>query len=584
MKSSDSPFVTDWFAVSLRWLVLLGAVISLALTGGILAIPNTLFFILVFWNLTLTLLAGMNTRMKYHREACLGVDLLVAVVYFVVSGGFAHPLWWLGILPVFTAALYFEWRGILVTVPLMIIVQVVVTLNQSDDASNLLFPIGSGILLILISILFGFLGVRLVHTLHNIRQAQLDAQREKLRIENERMRAIYNLTSTLTSTLNYQRVLDSVLDLSLSAVNTDPDSAAEDRLVAVVMLYSKNDVLEVASARRLTPADKRATLQGQSGAVGRALEKDKPVLVRDIKSDPELSRIVTFQVCREIYCFPLRSGFSAYGILLFGHPEIGYFTPDRRETLDILGSQAVIAIQNARLYQDLVDERDRMIEVQEETRKKLARDLHDGPTQSVAAIAMRINLVHRMMTKTPENAALELEKIEELARRTSKEIRHMLFTLRPLVLESQGLVAALQSMAEKTNETYLQHIQVQVDDSMLQNMEIGKQSVIFYIVEEAITNARKHAKAGNIWVRFHPYGEGIALLEIQDDGIGFDVASVTRAYDQRGSLGMVNLRERAELINGVLNLQSAPGKGTNVQVYVPLTEEAADRLHHPAKK
>jgi signal transduction histidine kinase len=225
-----------------------------------------------------------------------------------------------------------------------------------------------------------------------------------------------------------------------------------------------------------------------------------------------------------------------------------------------------------------------MIEVQEETRKKLARDLHDGPTQSVAAIAMRINLVQRMLAKSPRAAQPELEKIEDLARRTTKEIRHMLFTLRPLVLESQGLVAALQSMAEKTNETYAQSIQVQVDESLLTNMEMGKQSVIFYIVEEAITNARKHAKAANIWVRLKPYSKDIALLEIQDDGVGFDVAAVTRAYDQRGSLGMVNLRERTELVNGVLNLQSAIGKGTRVQVYLPLTEEAADRLHHAAKK
>lgn len=584
MRASDSPFIADWFAVSLRWLVLMGALLSISMGGNIFVFPSVPLVILVFWNLSLTLLAGLNIRIKYHRQISLGMDFLIISVYFVASGGFASPAWWLGVLPLFTAALYFEWLGIIVAVPLITLVQISVTAFQSTAISSLLFPIGSGILLILIGIVFSFLSTRLVQTIRRSRQVQLDAQREKLRVENERMRAIYNLTSTLTSTLNYERVLDSVLDLSLSAVNTDPETAADDRLVGVVMLYSKNDALEVASARRLTPADKRATLRGQAGAIGRAIEEDKPVLVRNVKSDPELSRIVTFVVCREMYCFPLRSGFNAYGVLLFGHPEPGYFTPDRRETIDILGSQAVIAIQNARLYQDLVDERDRMIEVQEETRKKLARDLHDGPTQSVAAIAMRINLVQRLLTKDPQSAAPELGKIEELARRTSKEIRHMLFTLRPLVLESQGLVAALQSMAEKTNETYSQQIQIQVDESLLQNMEMGKQSVIFYIVEEAITNARKHAKAAHISVRLHPYGKEIALLEIQDDGVGFDVAAVTRAYDQRGSLGMVNLRERAELVNGVLNLQSAPGKGTRVQVYIPLSEEAADRLHHAAQK
>jgi signal transduction histidine kinase len=137
-------------------------------------------------------------------------------------------------------------------------------------------------------------------------------------------------------------------------------------------------------------------------------------------------------------------------------------------------------------------------------------------------------------------------------------------------------------MAGKTKEIYNQNVLVKVDESVLENLEMGKQGVIFYIVEEAVTNARKHAKAEHIWINMRPIEQGIALLEVQDDGVGFDVASVNRAYDQRGSLGMVNLRERTELVNGVLNLQSAPGKGTRVQVYIPLSEEAADRLHHTA--
>ena len=119
-------------------------------------------------------------------------------------------------------------------------------------------------------------------------------------------------------------------------------------------------------------------------------------------TDPELTHFVAFMSCNEIYCVPLRSGYNAYGILLFGHPEPMYFTNGRREVLDILGNQAVIAIQNARLYQDVVDERERMIEFQEEARQKLARDLHDGPTQSVSAIAMRINMAQRMLTKDPK--------------------------------------------------------------------------------------------------------------------------------------------------------------------------------------
>ena len=248
--------------------------------------------------------------------------------------------------------------------------------------------------------------------------------------------------------------------------------------------------------------------------------------------------------------------------------------------LDIIGRQAVIAVQNASLYQNLVEEKERMVEVQEEARKKLARDLHDGPTQSVAAMAMRINLARRMLAKDSNSATDELVKIEELAHRTTKEIRHMLFTLRPLILESQGLTAALEAMAEKMHETFSQVVMINVDERVLEDLEMGKQGVIFYIIEEAANNARKHANALHIWVRLKSFEPGIGLLEIEDDGLGFNVEAVNKNYDKRGSLGMVNLRERAELVHGLLHIDSAVGKGTRVQVYIPLTEEAADRLHH----
>jgi signal transduction histidine kinase len=238
----------------------------------------------------------------------------------------------------------------------------------------------------------------------------------------------------------------------------------------------------------------------------------------------------------------------------------------------------VIAIQNARLYSDLEQEKNRMMEIQEEARKKLARDLHDGPTQSVAAIAMRLNFVRRLMDRDIKATAEELVKIEDLARRTTKEIRHMLFTLRPLVLESQGLIAALEAMAEKMHETYNQNVIIDADQDVVPQLEMGKQTVIFYIAEEAVNNARKHAQAAHIWVRLKSVDKDLDLLEVQDDGIGFDVNSVDASYETRGSLGMINMRERAELVNGLLRIESAEGRGTRVRVLIPINEEGADRL------
>jgi signal transduction histidine kinase len=312
--------------------------------------------------------------------------------------------------------------------------------------------------------------------------------------------------------------------------------------------------------------------------IGRVIEVGTPQILKTIPKDPELSRIVALRACNAAYCLPLRAGLDTYGVLLFAHPSSDFFTTSRRELLDIIVSQAVIAIQNARLYSDLEQEKERMMEIQEEARKKLARDLHDGPTQSVAAIAMRVNFARRLLDRDLQGAADELYKVEDLARRTTQEIRHMLFTLRPLVLESQGLVAALEAMAEKMHDTYNQNVLIEAEQSVVPKLEMSKQAVIFYIAEEAVNNARKHAQAVHIWVRLKPLDEDVTLLEIEDDGVGFNLGAVDASYEQRGSLGMVNMRERAELINGILHIDSAEGKGTRIQVVIPLSEEASDRL------
>jgi len=148
------------------------------------------------------------------------------------------------------------------------------------------------------------------------------------------------------------------------------------------------------------------------------------------------------------------------------------------------------------------------------------------------------------------------------------------------VLESHGLTAALESMAEKMRETYNQNVIVISDQEIVTKLEMSKQVVVFYIAEEAVNNARKHAKAAHVWVRLKAVEDDMALLEIEDDGVGFDPGSVNSSYEHRGSLGMVNMRERAELVNGVLNIDSVEGRGTRVLLLIPLTNEAHERMRH----
>jgi signal transduction histidine kinase len=396
--------------------------------------------------------------------------------------------------------------------------------------------------------------------------------------------AIYRLMSALSATLNYQKVLETALDMSGTVLTGPGDST--DRMVSAVLLFSPVDnepnkmIMHIGSARRLTVADLRITLDGTSGILATTIDQGEPQLGKNVSKDPELGRIIAMRSCTSVFCLPLRAGLDTYGVLIFAHPDPDYFNPQRRELLEIIAHQAMIALQNARLYRDLEQEKERMMEIQEEARKKLARDLHDGPTQSVAAIAMRVNFARRLMNRDQEAASEELSKIEDLARRTTKEIRHMLFTLRPLVLESKGLVAALEAMAEKMHDTYSQNVLVEADPLVVEHIEAGKQSVVFYLAEEAVNNARKHAEAAHIWVRLKLVQPDMALLSVEDDGVGFNVGAVDANYENRGSLGMINMRERAELLNGILHIDSAEGKGTRINIAIPLTEEAYDRLRN----
>ncbi len=300
----------------------------------------------------------------------------------------------------------------------------------------------------------------------------------------------------------------------------------------------------------------------------------------ELSKDPELSRLMTLDERKVALCLPLIRGMNAYGVMLFAHTNPEFFDQERVEILQMVSNQAVIAIQNAGLYQDLAKEKEQIVQTQEEAQKKLARDLHDGPTQAVSAIAMRASIAQKMIETSPQEATEELARIEKLARQTTQEIRHMLFTLRPLVLESEGLVAALKTMADKMKEVYQQNVVIDADPQLVKELESSQQTVVFYLVEEAVNNARKHAQASEIRVRLVavPNENCVAMLEIADNGVGFDVQSVLSSYERRGSLGMVNLRERTDQLNGLLRINSVPGKGTYIRIFIPLSEAAADRL------
>ena len=411
-------------------------------------------------------------------------------------------------------------------------------------------------------------------------QAQLVAEqknRERQIIDmQERTRAIYDMAAVLSSTLNYEKILQAAMNVGWLGLR-DKQREIPEKLVSMVLLFRSSDnQLHVVVSRGLTRLDEQRATPGLEGVIGEALKTTIPVFGDNPRKDLELGNFVAFQTMRSVMCVPLRAGFDNYGITVYGSPFPDAFTNEHLELLTAIGSQATIALQNSHLYQNLLDERDKLIDAEEDARKKLARDLHDGPTQDVAAIAMRMSIIQKLLERSPSEVPNELRKIEELARKTTKEIRHMLFTLRPLVLENQGLTAALGQLADKMKESYDQPVTVRVSRDAERYLDTHQQGVIFYIIEEAVGNARKHAQANMITVNVYKQ-EDVILVNISDNGVGFDTTEAEqKAMERGGHLGMINLRERAEMVGGTLRMESARGKGTSITVVVPIKETVSE--------
>lgn len=577
MHNNASYPLMDWVVVTLRWLLLLIATLALALGSGLAQNTLPIFIAYAIFSTLLTALLISRPLSTSIRGLSVGADALFTLAAFYLTGTFLGNLGWLGVVPVLSTSWYFQAPAWVIAALFFPLVQGLIALVDIKFPGMVIPVLGVGALYLLSGGLSALAGQTLIR--QKIWSRHLTATGIVHQSLRERRGEIYKLIIELSASLNTQQVFDKAVNLSTEALSQLTLRA--EKLVSAVFIFNQETPprLELVSQRGFAHADLPLTLHGATGLLKALLEDGQPSLSKSFHADTELGQIVSLQKCRSLYAVPLRSGLDSYGLLLFAHPEANFFTPEVCEVLDILGSQALIAMQNARLYQDLEREKERMMEIQEEARKKMARDLHDGPTQSIAAIAMRVNFARRLLDKNPKTAAEELFKIEEMARRTTKEIRHMLFTLRPLVLESQGLVAALHSMADKMLETYGQKVIIEAQPTCVEQLETGKQAVVFYIAEEAVNNARKHAHAEHIWVRLRNLGKDFALLEIEDDGVGFDPQKVKLAYEQRGSLGMVNMREHAELVEGVLRIDAAPQRGTKVQVVIPLTVEAALKLH-----
>jgi signal transduction histidine kinase len=417
----------------------------------------------------------------------------------------------------------------------------------------------------------------------------LEKKLEELQEENEMLRSGYmSLTQQLMGLRMIQHVVQDLvseldLDRLLKRILRSAIHAADGTAGALLLLDPSGQELVFS----VVEGGGGAALRGQRmdrdmGVAGWVLAHNEPVMIADVREDERFFESVSNQVnyeVRSLICIPLVAKGEVIGVLeVLNKATSDCFDEDDLSLLSSFAAQSTTAIENAYLYQDLKRERDRIIAIEEDVRKQLARNLHDGPTQLLASIIGNIEFVRKLLMYEPDKAPAELDNLLPLAQKALHQVRTLLFDLRPVILETQGLGPALESYVGRQQEVgsparlgpegrrLAYHLEIR---DFSERLVPAAERAVFSIVQEAVGNVRKHARAENVWITL-AHHDGELLVEVRDDGQGFDVEKMKRDYDERGSLGMLNIDERSQALGGRLSLRSQLGQGTTISLTVPL--------------
>lgn len=221
----------------------------------------------------------------------------------------------------------------------------------------------------------------------------------------------------------------------------------------------------------------------------------------------------------------------------------------------------------------------KILMAQEEERKRLARELHDGIAQTVANVVLRAEIAERMIEKRQtDGIEPELAALKKQARSGMEEIRKMIFNLRPMALDDLGLVPLLRKFTQDFEEkekihTSFEHIGKEY------RLPSAMEAAIYRLVQEAFLNVRKHAEATHVDLEITFQSQMLKLV-IQDNGKGFPLETLNEKMFGGEHFGLLGMRERVELLEGRFDIESNPNAGTKVTMLIPLRVESGKEQHH----
>lgn len=313
---------------------------------------------------------------------------------------------------------------------------------------------------------------------------------------------------------------------------------------------------------------------GPLSFAGYTLIAGEPVVVHSFSAETR------FTVPRILLDHEVESGMSViisgtqrpFGVLTVFTAQHRYFSRDDVHFLQAVANVLAAAIERKRLEEERARHTQelatRVMQAQEEERKRIARELHDDTAQSLSMLLTNLDLLEPAIDGNDMLVVAGFRRIAGLARRTLDAVRALSHDLRPTILDDAGLEAALEWVAAEYERTYrgAAFVDTRLPDDARLTPEI--EVALFRIAQEALTNSGKHAAASTVWIRLRIV-DGAAVLTVEDDGTGFDADAVPRPT-REGRLGLYGMRERAALFGGSLTVDTVAGQGTTVRATLPL--------------
>ena len=367
----------------------------------------------------------------------------------------------------------------------------------------------------------------------------------------EQFRVISEVSRQITSIIDIDQVLNQVVHLIHKTFGYDH--------VAIATIEDEYAVYQVGAGRlwenpefQFNPAKLKI---GNEGITGRAAASGKTIYLPDVRKDPGYVEMEGSGTLSEVIV-PVKVKGKVIGVLDAQSERINAFDESDLAVLQSLADQAAVAIENARLYKQA----QQLAVVQE--RNRLARELHDSVTQALYGITLHAEAAYRQLAANQTTLANEqLIELRGTAQEALREMRLLIFELRPSIVELQGLVPALRARLEAVEERAGMGVQFNVEGDPILPDTI--QDGLYRIAQEALNNALKHAKANNIILNLTGKLKSVTL-EIIDDGVGF----IPENAVEGGGLGLDGMIERAEIMDGNLTITSNPGSGTTVKIEV----------------